>query len=53
MKKTLMIVVSCFSMCFPRYTNAQGNTYFDDDSYEEWTPDTVYVPVHDTTYIYI
>jgi hypothetical protein len=26
---------------------------FENDDYVEWAPETVYVPVHDTTYIYI
>jgi DNA polymerase III delta prime subunit len=59
MKKTLfknrrvitVITVYAF-ICFPHCIRSQNNTYLDDD-YTEWTPDTVYVPVHDTTYIYI
>ncbi|MDR0371852.1 MAG: hypothetical protein LBH80_08445, partial [Prevotellaceae bacterium] len=59
MKKTLlnnkcviMVIAAYFFICFPHCIHSQNDTYSDDD-YTEWMPDTVYVPVHDTTYICI
>jgi hypothetical protein len=46
----VIFVIACILSVFPRFANAQDDSY---DYEEDYLPDTVYVPVHDTTYIYI
>jgi hypothetical protein len=46
----VIFIIACILSVLPRFANAQNDSYNFDENYLQ---DTIYVPVHDTTYIYI